>query len=155
MRCFPQNNNKITFALLTVVLSGLGACSPEINNRGYEIENRDFTKVIPMVSDKKFVEDNYGSPSTMSNFKPEVWYYVSKVTTARSFLAPKVLNQKSYAITFNDSDVVTSIVERNGDEAHEINPVKRATPVAGQRAGVLKEVFGNFGKIASQGSTRR
>lgn len=150
------HNTKIFVGLIALLTSmTLVSCTTEVNNRGYEIENRDFTKIIPMITTKKFVEDNYGSPSTISNYKPEVWYYVSKVTSARSFITPKVLNQKSYAITFDDNDLVTNIMERNGDEVHEINPVKRTTPTAGQKRGVLKEIFGNFGKIASQGSPRR
>lgn len=134
--------------------SFITGCSPEINCRGYERELRDFKKIIPGTSTKESVEEQFGSPSTVSAFKPETWYYVSKTTSTTSFLRPKVLEQTTYAIVFNENNQVTHIFERSGDDMREINPVKRETPTVGHDTGLLKEVFSNFGKISAKGSGR-
>lgn len=143
--------------LSSIIMLGAAVigCSPTIDNRGYEIETKDFKTIVPGVSTKEFVEEHFGSPSTVSTYPPEVWYYVSKTTAARSFLPAKVLDQKSYAIEFNEAGVVTKLLERNGDDVHEINPVKRTTRTVGQEQGLLREVFSNFGKIATQGGPRK
>lgn len=130
-------------------------CSPEIDNRGYEIDTKNFTTIVPGVTTKQFIEENFGSPSTISTYPPEIWYYVSKVTSTKSFLPAKTIEQKSYAIEFDGAGVVKKVIERKGDEAREINPVKRSTPTVGQEQGLLREVFSNFGKIATQGGSRK
>lgn len=132
---------------LAALLTG---CAPDLDTRGYETENRDFSKIVPGSSNKQFVEENFGSPSTLSTFHPETWYYVSKKTATTSFFNPKVLEQKAYAVVFDNNDTVTNVIVRTGDEVHEINPVKRVTPTAGYESGLLREVFSNFGKISAK-----
>lgn len=139
-----------TFILSSMICS----CSPTVDNRGYETDNRDFTKIIPGQSNRQFVEENYGSPSTISAFKPETWYYISKQTETKAFLAPVTTDLASYEVSFNDSGLVSKIVERKGEHAREINPVKRETPSAGHQTGLLREVFSNFGKISAKGGSR-
>ncbi len=149
----PFQQGIITTMLLThfVILSG---CAPEVDNRGYETELRDFKKIIPGTSTKQSVEGEFGSPSTISTFKPETWYYVSKMTTTTAFLKPKVIDQKTYAIVFDTSGRVTHILERTGEDTREINPVKRETPTAGYESGLMREVFSNFGKLSTKGPSR-
>lgn len=142
----------ITTTLLTPIT--LTGCSPELDNRGYETELRDFKKIIPGTSTKQSVEEQFGSPSTMSTFPPETWYYVSKVTATTAFLKPKIIDQKTYAIVFDASDRVTHVLERTGEDMREINPVKRVTPTAGYESGLMREVFSNFGKLSAKGPSR-
>ena len=139
--------------LITTFLSPLAlmSCSPEIDCRGYETEMRDFKKIIPGTSTKQSVEQDFGSPSTVSTFQPETWYYVSKTTATRAFLKPKIIEQKTYAIVFGASDRVTHVLERTGNDMREINPIKRETPTAGHESGLMREVFSNFGKISAKG----
>ncbi|WP_010297053.1 outer membrane protein assembly factor BamE [Candidatus Odyssella thessalonicensis] len=142
-------------AIPTVILALLlGSCSPTVDNRGYEVDNRDFNKIIPGKSTKQTVEEAYGSPSTVSAFKPETWFYISKQTETKAFLTPQTLELTTYEVSFNDANIVSKVVERKGEHAREINPVKRETPSAGHQTGLLREVFSNFGKIATKGGSR-
>jgi len=139
-----------TFFLSSILIS----CSPIVDNRGYEIDNRDFTKIMTGQSTRQFVEENYGSPSTISAFKPETWYYISKQTETKAFFTPVTTELVSYEISFNDAGIVSKVLERKGEQAREINPVKRETPSAGHQSGLLREVFSNFGKISAKGGSR-
>lgn len=139
----------------TVILSSLlASCSPTVDNRGYEIDNRDFTQIISGKTTKQTVEEVFGSPSTISSFKPETWFFVSKQTETKAFLTPTTLELVTYEITFNDADIVTKVIERKGENAREVKPIKRETPSAGHQTGLLREVFSNFGKISSKGGSR-
>lgn len=140
-------------ACLSIALL-LGGCSPTVDNRGYEIDSRDFTIITPGKTTKQAVEEAFGSPSTISAFKPETWFYVSKQTETMAFLTPKTTDLVAYEISFNDTDIVSKIIERKGETAREIKPVNRSTPSAGHQTGLLREVFSNFGKISSKGGSR-
>jgi hypothetical protein len=41
-------------------------------------------------------------------------------------------------------------MERKGEHAREITPIKRETPSSGHQSGLLREVFSNFGKISTK-----
>ena len=137
----------------TIIFSiSFTACSPIIDNRGFETDNVDFTQIQAGVQNTDQVLAVLGSPSTVSPFPPQTWYYVSKVTETKSFLKPKTLEQQIIAITFDENGIVKSITESKGENTKDIKIVKRETATAGYKSGVLREVFSNFGKIASKGT---
>jgi outer membrane protein assembly factor BamE (lipoprotein component of BamABCDE complex) len=129
------------------VLSG---CVAQIDNRGYELEGVDFTKVQPGVHTSEQVQQLLGTPSSTSAFRPETWYYISKVTSTKAFFTPQVLDEKIVAIKFNDAGIVETVTESKGEDRQEIKPVKRETKTAGHETGVLREIFSNFGKISAK-----
>jgi outer membrane protein assembly factor BamE (lipoprotein component of BamABCDE complex) len=150
-----MNRPPLPTIFLTTLLTGLiMGCSPTFDNRGYETENRDFSKIISGQATKQTVEETFGSPSTISVFKPEIWFYISKQTETTAFLTPTTLDLTTYEISFNDAGIVTKVMERKGEHAREIKPVSRETPSAGHQTGLLREVFSNFGKIATTGGSR-
>lgn len=146
-----MNRTLIPTVILSTFVTG---CSPTVDNRGYENDNRDFTKIIPGQTTRDFVEENYGSPSTISAFKPETWYYISKQTETKAFFTPVTTDLISYEIIFTDSGIVSKVMERKGEHVREITPVKRETPSAGHQSGLLREVFSNFGKISAKSTSR-
>ncbi len=135
------------FVIASVTTSILG-CSPTINNHGFDKEDIDFSKLTPGVSTRDDVHNFLGNPTSMSNFHPETWYYISTKTSTTAFLPVKTLDQSVMEITFNPSGIVTNIKAISGEEAREIKPVNRKTPTAGHDTNVLREVFSNFGRMA-------
>ena len=146
-----MNHTLIPTVILSVLLA---SCSPTVDNRGYEVESRDFTKIIPGQTTKQAVEETFGSPSTISAFKPETWFYLSKQTETKAFLTPTTIELLTYEVSFNDAGIVSKIIEHKGDHAREIKPVGRETPSAGHQTGLLREVFSNFGKLSTKGGSR-
>lgn len=139
--------SKIIVALFTAGLSG---CAPTIDNRGYETENVDFSKIQVGVHTTDQVHALLGSPSTVSPFPPQTWYYISKVTSTTSFMKPVDLEQKTLAIIFDNNGIVKSIEASDGENIRKITPVKRETQTAGYQTGVLREIFSNFGRISAK-----
>ncbi len=123
------------------------ACTHTIDNRGYDFEIVD-TSRVQIGQTKEQVLNVLGSPSTLSTFKDNAWYYVSKKTATKSFFTPEMLDQKLVIIHFNN-DVVSNIEKKDKTQAVIVEPSKNQTQTSGYESGVLREVFGNFGKFGS------
>ncbi len=128
-------------------------CTSTIDNRGYEPDNIDFSKVQKGQTRDQVLQA-LGSPSTTSTFPPLVWYYASKVTARTSFFEPKVVNQQVVSITFDDRDTVSDIKQVDTKDFKNIVPSTKTTDTTGYESGVMREIFSNFGKISSRKPTR-
>lgn len=136
--------------VLSAFVSLNGGCSPTVETRGFMAENVQFNQIKPGIHSKNQVQEILGSPSTISSFDPNTWYYVSKKTATTSFFTPTVLDQQVTIITFNKGGIVCDIKTYKGEEAKNIKPVDRKTESTGQETGVLREIFSNFGRISSK-----
>ncbi|MBX9696488.1 MAG: outer membrane protein assembly factor BamE [Alphaproteobacteria bacterium] len=123
----------------------LTACTPIIDNRGYDFEIVDVNK-IHTGQTKEEVIQVMGSPSTLSTFKDNAWYYVSKKTATKSFFTPEILDQKVIIVHFV-GDTVSRIETINKDQAAKIELSKNETQTSGYESGIMREVFGNFGNF--------
>ena len=135
------------YTFLIAALMGLNACTHSIDNRGYDFEIADTTKVHVGQS-KDDVLKILGSPSTLYTFKDNAWYYVAKKTATKSFFTPETIDQKVVVIHFNH-DIVSSIETLDKASAVKVEPSKNKTETAGYESGILREVFGNFGNFGS------
>lgn len=143
-----MNLNFLKIFVAASIATSLLGCSPTINNHGFDKEDIDFTKLTPGISTRDDVHNLLGNPTSMSNFHPETWYYISTKTSTTAFLPVKTLDQSVMEITFNPAGIVTSMKAISGEEAREIKPVNRKTPTSGHETSVLREVFSNFGRMA-------
>ena len=141
---------KISFIGLACFMN---ACTPTINNHGYEETNIDFSKIIPGLNEQDVLQ-KLGSPSTISSFAPQVWYYIMKTTETKAFFKPKLLEQRVFVVKFNEKGIVTSAGETNKADFKEIAPNKTITPTSGYETNVFKEIFSNFGRISSKSSSK-
>lgn len=145
-------NFKLSNVLFTAYLSTtLIACAPTINNRGFDKEDIDFSKIMPGVSRKEDVQQLLGSPTSVSTFNSDIWYYISKTTSNKAFLPANTLEQSVMKIQFGSNGIVEDMTAISGDKAWDIKPIKKQTPSAGHETSVLREVFSNFGKLAPTG----
>jgi outer membrane protein assembly factor BamE (lipoprotein component of BamABCDE complex) len=105
--------------LLSFVLS---ACSSVAGNYGYsfgDLGNQD-TKIKTIVPGKTHeleVLQLLGSPSTVSNFGPDLFFYISNHTEEKVFFRPKVTQQKILEISFNSNHVVSGIKHYDTSDA--------------------------------------
>lgn len=150
-----MNLNFFRISFSVFVAASVVACSPTINNHGFDKDDIDFSKISPGVSSREEVQQTLGSPTSISNFSPETWYYISKKTSTTAFLPAKTLDQSVVEITFSPNGTVTDIKTISAEEAYEVKPVKRQTPTAGHNTGVLREIFSNFGRIAPKSAPRQ
>lgn len=147
-------NRTISLLALFVFASFGAGCSPTVETRGFNAENVQFSQIKPGIHSKQQVQDILGSPSTISSFGQDAWYYVSKKTAATSFFTPTVLDQQVTVITFDRRGVVSDIKTYKGEEAKNIKPVERKTGTTGYESGIFREVFSNFGRMSTKKPTK-
>jgi outer membrane protein assembly factor BamE (lipoprotein component of BamABCDE complex) len=130
-------------------VSGLAliACTPQISNHGYRLDEAAFAQVEPGRTTREQVLQLLGSPSSLTTFDGSVWYYVSQRTERMSFYQEEVVNQDVVSITFDDLGTVTQVDRHGLDQANEVSLVDRETPTSGSELSVLEQFIGNIGRF--------
>lgn len=142
-------------ALLVPALMALGGCDPHFNQRGFVPTPGSTEKLEVGTQSREDVVRLIGSPSAVSTFNPNVWYFISETQESYAFLKPEITQQKVIQITFNDSGRVAAIKNYDLAEARDIVMVQRITPTSGKELTVLEQIMGNVGKFnpASKNAT--
>lgn len=134
-------------ALLVPALMALGGCDPHFNQRGFVPTPGSTEKLEVGTQSREDVVRLIGSPSAVSTFNPNVWYFISETQESYAFLKPDITQQKVIQITFNDSGRVAAIKNYDLAEARDIVMVQRITPTSGKELTVLEQIMGNVGKF--------
>ena len=151
----PTNHQRKTdrkkgFILTTYILSivtVLCACTPQINNRGNDVDLDNLVEIEPGKTRKSKVAALLGSPSTVSEFGTETWIYISGQTETVAFFAEKELKRKVIYIAFDKKGFVDSIGKLSEKDGKKIEIVNRKTPTAGQRITMIQQLIGNIGRF--------
>lgn len=135
----------LTFLLL--------ACSPIVNHRGHT-EKDKFTNGITVGTDTKAdVRSRFGSPSSMSKFGEETWYYVSVRKETRGFFRPEITQQDITQIMFNAEGVVSDMKQYTKSDSEQVVAVEQITPTEGHSLGFMEQIFGNIGRFNKDRTT--
>ena len=99
------------------------------------------------VTSKEEVQRLLGSPSSLSTFGDQSWYYVTQRTEQVSFYQSKVADQRVVRIDFDPSGVVKDVDQRGLQEARNVAPAKDVTPSTGNELTLLQQFIGNIGRF--------
>jgi outer membrane protein assembly factor BamE (lipoprotein component of BamABCDE complex) len=137
--------------ILSFVMLLVSSCTPKIINHGYNFDEIN-TDQIKINHDNKYrVMEIMGSPSLISDFSIEKkgwvsWYYYHKKVSRFSACDPKMLEQKVIRIDFDEKEIVRGIQAVDQNDSKKIEFAKEKTETTGYESGVMKDIFGNFGK---------
>lgn len=140
------------FALSLIISILMTSCTSTINNHGYIEKPEEEAKITPGTSKIEVIQ-LLGTPSTVSNFGPERWYYISKKTESIAFFDPKLLDQKVFYIEFN-GDSVAGTGKLNKAAAKELNYASEKTATEGTKLNVMEQLIGNLGRFNSSRTGR-
>jgi outer membrane protein assembly factor BamE (lipoprotein component of BamABCDE complex) len=130
---------------LSILLSVLtAACTPVVANRGNMPDPEQVLKVQPGVSSREDVAAVLGSPTTISPFDENRWYYLGQKTEQTAFLDPDTVDDQILKVTFNDRGIVDDIKLVDTSTKEDVTPVDRRTPTAGKEITVLEQLLGNL-----------
>ena len=138
----------------TALVLLLAGCSSNTHYQGKKLDPDDLTQIKQGIHNRQDVARILGSPSTMSAFNDNTWYFISKTTETVAFLNPDVKEQQVVAIIFDDAGVVKEIAERDIKDGKEVDYVERVTETTGQKRSFLQQVFGNFGRMIRKDDPR-
>lgn len=91
-----------------------------------------------------------GSPSALSTFEDDTWYYIGQKMEKYAFFKPNLLERRILIVTFDDNGVVQTTENLTQADANEINPSDRITPTEGRDLTVLQQLLGNLGRFPTE-----
>ncbi len=138
----------LTFGLMMGLLGA--ACTPTQNVRGYFIDDVLIAEIKSDVDDKGSVLNVLGSPSNVSTFGTDTWYYVTRKTERLAFFEKKIVDQRVVAIKFDDSGVVAEVKRYETEDARTIVMSERVTPTRGKQLSLVQQLFGNLGRFTGE-----
>src|SRR6185369_14551418 len=89
------------------------ACSPFVATRGNLVDNDHLTQVRQGQS-RDDVQKMLGTPSVVSEFNSNVWYYVGRRTEQTAFFTPDVVEQRVVKVSFSDAGTVDKVENIDG-----------------------------------------
>lgn len=143
---------QLTAAVLaaTVIVGG-SACVPLKSHQGYVIDPDLVNSVQTGTDNRQSVLAVLGKPTFTSQFNQGDWYYVSRETRNYAFNIPKVRNQTTIRISFDDRGVVTAVRRSGAEQVASISPSSKITPTLGKKRSFFDELFGNIGTVGAVG----
>ena len=132
------------FSLFFLVF--LTACATKEAPRG-NLLLPDKVEQVKGAQTKADIIEIAGTPSAVSLFGEETWYYIGYHQTQWAFLRPKQTEQQIIAITFFD-DQINQMKFLDLQDQKQIAFAEKTTPVLGdQPFNLFKELFGNIGRF--------
>ena len=134
-------------SLAAGVAFGTAACDRKVAVRGNMPDPEVVLEVQPGYSNRNEVLQVLGSPSTVSTFQDDTWFYIGYRTEQFAFLEPEVVDRSVLVVAFNDAGVVDDTRLYTVEDGQIIDPVSRETPTEGRELTILQQLFGNIGKF--------
>ena len=121
-------------------------CAPSNVFQGFQaIESKPQDAKVG-VDTKATVMTRLGSPSVVSTFDPNRWFYISQVTQYQSFYMPKTIRRDVIALTFNKEDEKLAKVDVLSLKDGRIIAFNgRETPTRGRELTALEQLIGSIG----------
>ena len=89
-----------------------------------------------------------GSPSSVTSFGDEVWFYISEQTETLGWFEPKIKNRLVLALYFSKDGTLKKIKTSGLDESKTVVHIDRKTPTHGTKMTVLEQLVGNFRRFS-------
>jgi outer membrane protein assembly factor BamE (lipoprotein component of BamABCDE complex) len=142
---------RLVFATAAVAASlTIAGCTPTVATHGHSLDEAQLAKIEPGRTTRQEVLRLMGSPSALSAFDDDAWYYVSQRTEKISFYQEDVVEQQVVAVAFDDQDRVQAVERRGLEDVAAVDPVDRVTPTVGSSPSILKQLIGNIGRFSGQ-----
>lgn len=138
--------------VLCAVALGLSGCASRLDTRGNLLDPEKVSEIQPGELTREEVMEILGSPSSITAFGSDTWYYIAQRTETFAFFAPKVTERQVLVVKFAKDGRVTEVKTVGLDRAQEIHPVERKTPTHGNKMTVLEQIVGNLGRFKNKAS---
>lgn len=132
------------FFLILIFL--LSSCVSNIQNYGCDQQLTSFHKLKVGKSTKADVISIVGSPSTVSAFNSDEWYYVTITTKKISFFKADVIGHLVTKLQFKRG-VLAKITSYSSNETQSLDFNPKESPVTGHDSSAIKDAFYNMGRF--------
>ncbi|WP_404373462.1 outer membrane protein assembly factor BamE [Sphingomonas sp. MMS24-J45] len=141
-------------ALLAVVAIGASACAPLRSHQGYVVDADLVNSVQAGTDTRQSVLAVLGKPTFTSEFNQGDWYYISRDSRNFAYNNPRVRDQMTLRISFDQKGVVTAVRRSGVEQVASISPSSKTTPTLGKKRSFFDELFGNIGTVGAVGGAQ-
>lgn len=135
---------KTLAAAALAILLGASACTPVNSFQGFQAVDHAPADVKVGADTRSTVLARLGSPTAVSTFDKDTWYYISQVTSRTAFYHPRVNKRDVVAIAFRKSDdQVVAVHTYSLKDGRIIAYNNRETPTRGREMSVLEQLLGS------------
>lgn len=131
---------------LSLVILCCSACTKTVHVSGHLFEEKELN-ALQKANYKQDIENILGSPTSVSSFGPETWYYITTKKQNVAFWPDKILEQNIIAISFNKNDKIDVIARYNEKNIKNHQLVPEITIVKGNDSTTAQQFFGNVGRF--------
>ena len=134
-----------TFAAAALAgLLGATACTPVNSYQGFQTVDHAPSDVKVGEDTRSTVLARLGSPTAVSTFDKDTWYYISQVQSRTAFYHPRVNKRDVVAIVFRKADdQVAAVNTYTLKDGRVIAYNSRETPTRGREMTVLEQLLGS------------
>jgi outer membrane protein assembly factor BamE (lipoprotein component of BamABCDE complex) len=145
----------VAFLIACALSLAVSGCATKLANRGNHIEATTLAEIAPGKQSREEVAELLGSPSSVTTFGDDTWYYISNRTETFAFFKPEVLERQVVKIKFGADGKVSKIDTLALDDGKNVDLVARTTPTHGTEMTVLEQVVGNLGRFKKKNQQRK
>lgn len=128
------------------------ACSPVVSVHGNSVDDARAGELVPGTHTREDVALILGSPSSVSLFGKETWFYIGDQQETMAFLEPEVVDRRVVTCRFDDDGVLESVESFGIERGKKVDIVDRTTPTRGNEMTILEQFIGNIGRFKDDGA---
>lgn len=144
-----KGKNWLRGAVTSMVMSGLLACAPVIDNRGYVFDESLLPQLVVGTTSAADIITIMGSPSTVSTLNDGAYYYISSRFITEAYRAPRETERRVLAIFLDEDKKIRDLGFYTLEDGNIVTIVERTTETQGRELTFLQQIFGNLGRFES------
>ena len=144
-----KRKNCLRGAATSLVMSGLLACVPVVDNRGYVFDESLLPQLVVGTTSEADIITIMGSPSTVSTLNGGAYYYISSRFITEAYRAPRETERRVLAIFLDEDKKIRDLGFYTLEDGNIVTIVARTTETQGRELTFLQQIFGNLGRFES------
>lgn len=151
-----KRRDTFTLSLPTTVRQGiaiallggmLAACTITETQRGHLLPEGVAAELSAVNIPQQRVVELLGTPSTISAFDRNRWYYIGEVQQHQAFFKPDVVARDVLILDFDKNLLLARVAILSEQDGKEVTLVSRETPTEGNKITIMEQVLGNLGQF--------
>ena len=146
---YDKRKNWLRGSATGLVMSGLLACAPVIDNRGYVFDESLLPQLVVGTTSEADIITIMGSPSAVSTLNGGAYYYISSRFITEAYRAPRETERRVLAIFLDEDKKIRDLGFYTLEDGNIVTIVARTTETQGRELTFLQQIFGNLGRFES------
>ena len=138
------NITKTLFLIL--ILFTCNCCIKTYHTSGYVFEE-DELAALHKAKNKLDLEHTLGTPTSISAFGQETWFYITTKKEKLAFFNDKIIEQNIIEISFNSDESINKVSIYTEKNANQLKLVEEYTVSKGTESNTLQKFFYNAGRF--------